>query len=161
MKNQFKFPRLVVFAVLFTTVVVVFSGCVHRHGQFSVISTRNIDWSRSAEFTRGSRVEGRDIVHIVIFVPTGTATIFGAVDHALNQVPGAVALVDAVLSSRGWYIPWIYGRSGWTIEGSVLIDPALASIDMYSTTYLVFHIGERGEMNKMEVSEAEFLNFTS
>jgi len=154
--------RNVFLAILSATVLAMFAGCTTHHGNFTVISTRNIDWSRAHEFVRSSdRVEGRDIVHIIILFPTGTPSMFAAVDAALAQVPGAVALVDSAIRSFGWYIPWIYGQQGWIIEGSVLIDPLLASVDMHSTTYLVLHVNESGDVTKREVCEDEFLRLAN
>jgi hypothetical protein len=48
-----------------------------------------------------------------------------AIDQAIESKPGAVALVDGVVYQKIWYIPYIYGQSGFTVEGTPLIDPAL------------------------------------
>jgi hypothetical protein len=80
----------------------VLTGCATRLGAFTVISTKSIDWSRVSEFKRSTqKVEGRDMYHIIIFIPTKfNITIETAVDNALEQVPGGIALIDAVLSSK-------------------------------------------------------------
>ena len=115
---------------------VICTSCVSRLGAFTVISTKNIDWSRAAEYKRSNqKVEGTDIAHIIVIIPTKfNVTIEDAVDNALNQVPGAVALVDAVLRYKSFYIPYIYGQTAYIVEGSVLVDPKLADIDNASET---------------------------
>lgn len=104
------------------------ASCVTRLGSFTVLSTKNVDWSRAASFQRmNERVVGEDMYHIIVFIPTkGNASIQEAVDQAIESVPGGVALIDVVVSSKYFYIPYIYGKSGYVVEGTVLIDPYLA-----------------------------------
>jgi hypothetical protein len=104
------------------------TGCATRLGAFMVISTKSIDWSRTSEYTRSNqRVDGEDNIHLIIFIPTGRKiTIEDAVDNALQKVPGAIALVDAVLRYKSFSI-FFYAMRGYYVEGTVLIDPKLAS----------------------------------
>jgi len=134
---------------------ILFTSCVSRLGAFTVISTKNIDWSRAAEYQRSNkRVEGDDICHIIIFVPTKmNITIEDAVDEALEKVPGAVALVDAVLRSRMFYIPFIYGQEGYVVEGSVLIDPKLAVVDDNAET--TFYQGYFDKNKEFKISKLD------
>jgi hypothetical protein len=121
----------------FIKILTVFSfcflaaGCVTRLGSFTVLSTKNIDWSRAAAFQRmNERVTGEDMYHIIVIIPTkGNASIEEAVDQAIESVPGGVALIDVVVSNKYFYIPYIYGKSGYVVEGTVLIDPQLALDD--------------------------------
>jgi hypothetical protein len=137
------------------------TGCVSRLGAFTVISTKSIDWSRASQFTRSNqRVEGEDMYHIIIFVPTKfNITIEDAVDKALQKVPGSIALVDAVLRSKFFWIPYIYGRQGYYIEGNILIDPNLALVDEDSLNYLVFYTEDGKDFLKVTVSEAEYFSY--
>lgn len=107
------------------------TSCVTRLGSFTVLSTKNIDWSRAAAFQRmNERVVGEDMYHIIVFIPTkGNASIEEAVDQAIESVPGAVALIDVVVSEKGFWIPYIYGKWGYVVEGTVLLDPQLAVDD--------------------------------
>ena len=94
---------------------------------FTIISTKNVDLSRAAMFQRGkTRVEGKDQCSIIIFIPTGVPNVKEAIDRAIESVPGAVALVDGVLTSHYWYIPYIYGQQSFVVEGTPLIDPSRA-----------------------------------
>jgi hypothetical protein len=137
------------------------TGCATRLGAFTVISTKSIDWSRTAEFTRSNqRVDGSDICHIIIFFPTKyNITIEDAVDNALEKVPGAIALVDAVLRRKDFYAI-IYGQDSFVVEGTALIDPKLASVDGEATNYLVFHTEDGKEFKKTAVSEAEYMKYS-
>jgi hypothetical protein len=151
--------RILSFLFLLSLIIVTFSGCVTRLGAFTVISTKNIDWSRAAEYKRvNTRTSGEDICHIIIFIPTkGNITIEDAVDNAIESVPGAVALVDAVLRSRFFYIPYIYGQSAYVVDGSVLIDPKLASISDTSKYYALYTNDGKSYTQK-EISQDEYVN---
>ena len=97
------------------------SGCVIRHGDFSVVSNklvRTADFELSkAERTKG--IVGEDIKHIYLFFPTGVPTLEEAVDDALRKGNGDV-VTDAVIKTWSWYIPLIYGQHGWSVTGDVV-----------------------------------------
>ncbi len=133
------------------------SGCATRLVDFTMISTKNIDLTRGANFRRGkSRVEGIDTVSIIIFIPTGVPNMKEAIDRAIESVPGAVALVDGVLTQKSWYIPYIFGKSSYVVEGTPLIDPALASGEIASN-YVVTRMDKSGEVQDVKyVSKKEF-----
>ncbi|MDR2796644.1 MAG: hypothetical protein LBB47_08045 [Spirochaetaceae bacterium] len=141
------------------------AGCATRLGAFTVISTKSIDWSRSSEFKRSNqKVEGNDIYHMIIYLPTKfNVTIESAVDNALEQVPGAIALVDAVLSSKRVDLLF-YGNDGYYITGTVLIDPSLVSSndtvkETEETKFLAFYTENGKNFTKKEISESEYLSY--
>ena len=143
------------------TMSILMTSCVSRLGAFTVISTKNIDWSRAAEYQRNNkRVDGEDVFHIIIFIPTKmNITIEDAVDQALEKVPGAVALVDAVLRSKFFYIPYIYGQSAYIIEGSVLIDPKLAMLDdCNETIYYQGYYDKNKDFKLSKIDKNQFDN---
>ena len=141
-------------------IILALNSCVTRLGTFSVISTKNIDWSRANSFTRSTldKKKGKDIAHIIIFIPTQfNPTIEDAVNQAIEKVPGGVALVDAVVRYREW--SFLYGQVGYTIEGTVLVDPSLAYLNGHKgedTTYYVARVKE-GQMIT-EVVDVETYN---
>ncbi|MDR1256244.1 MAG: hypothetical protein LBJ86_00675 [Spirochaetaceae bacterium] len=137
------------------------TSCTTRLGAFTVISTKSIDWSRAAEFTRSNQhVEGSDVRHIIIVFPTKyNITIEDAVDNALEKVPGAIALVDAVLRRKTLDLI-IYGQNSFVVEGTALIDPKLASADGEATNYLVFHTEDGKEFKKTAVSKDEYMKYS-
>jgi hypothetical protein len=109
-----------------TLAMLLMAGCQNRIVDYTVISTKNVDLSRASSFQRGSaRVVGEDIAHIVVLFPTSVPNMKEAIDRAIESTPGAVALTDGVVYQRSFYIPLIYGQSGFKVEGLPLIDPAL------------------------------------
>jgi hypothetical protein len=102
------------------------TGCTSRVTDFTFISTKNMDLTRVAEFKRGTtRVKGEDKKSIIIIIPTGEPNAKEAIDRAIQQQPGAIALLDGVIYKHGWYIPYIYGQFSFEVEGTPLIDPKL------------------------------------
>jgi hypothetical protein len=89
------------------------SGCVQRIMDFTVISSKNVD----IPGIRGEKVSGEDMKSIVIVFPTGQPSIKAAVDQALEKGNGDV-LLDGVISSKMWYIPYVYGQAGFVVEGT-------------------------------------------
>jgi hypothetical protein len=111
---------------LLAAAVVLLSGCTQRYIDFTTISSKNMDMSRGAEFERGTqRVVGEDMSHIIVFIPTGQPNAKEALDRAIEGTPGAVALLDGVITHKFWWIPYIYGQSSIEVEGTPLIDPRL------------------------------------
>ena len=98
------------------------TGCSVRHGDFTVVSSKLVRLSEF-ELEKANRVrgiEGRDVMHIIILFPCGgQPTIDGALDDALEKGGGDV-MTDAVITSWSWFIPYIYGQAGWSIEGDVV-----------------------------------------
>ncbi|MFA4853885.1 MAG: hypothetical protein WC616_00860 [Candidatus Omnitrophota bacterium] len=137
--------------------VVILSGCVTRLVDFTMISTKNIDLARGADFKRGpSRATGEDLVAIIIFIPTGVPNIKTAIDRAIESVPGSIALLDGVLSVKGWYIPYIYGESSYVVEGTPLIDPKLVLAKLPSK-YIFCRADRKGNVKEIRyLSKAEF-----
>jgi hypothetical protein len=109
---------LLIFAIM------LFSGCTHRLVDFTVISSKNIELSRGADLKRApKRVKGEDRTHIIVFIPTGVPSAKEAMDRAIESVPGAVGLLDGVITEHAFYIPYIYGQQWIEVEGTPLIDP--------------------------------------
>jgi hypothetical protein len=143
--------------------VLLVSACTTRLGAFTVISTRNIEWNRAGEYTRGGeRVEGSDVAHIILFISTKSAVdMQTAVDDALDQMPGAVAIIDAVLSLRSWNAI-LYGQVAYIVTGTALIDPVIAgqaSLDDSASRYLAFSYNDDGILEKTVITEAEYHDY--
>ncbi|WP_278386434.1 hypothetical protein [Stutzerimonas kunmingensis] len=112
--------------VVLALAVGVLSGCTQRYIDFTTISSKNMDMSRGADFERGEkRVMGEDKSHIIVFIPTGQPNAKEALDRAIESTPGAVALLDGVITHKFWWIPYIYGQTSIEVEGTPLIDPRL------------------------------------
>jgi len=130
-----------------------------RMVDFTILSTKNVDLARVATFEKGdSRVEGKDTAHIIIFIPTGVPNVKESVDRAIESVPGAVALVDGVITSHFFYIPYIYGQQTFVVEGTPLIDPKLAAAPLKSN-YIVMKMSEQGTVHETRyLTGEEYMN---
>jgi hypothetical protein len=158
-KNNMK--KNMVFGFFVLVIGLSLSGCATRLGAFTVVSTKNIDWSRAAEYTRSNqRVDGEDMLYLIILIPTkGSITIEDAVDKALEKVPGAVALVDAVIRHK-YFNMILFAASGYVVEGSVLIDPKLASAgEQIESKYVVVYSTDGKEFIRKEVTEEEYKSY--
>ena len=112
--------------IIFPICIALLSGCSTRITDFTIISSKNIDLSRGADFTRSPvRVKGEDKRRIIFIFPTGEPNAKEAMDQAIESVPGAVGLLDGVIIKHGWYIPYIYGEFWYEVEGTPLVDPKL------------------------------------
>jgi len=139
------FKRLAIMSSVFF----LLTGCTTRLIDFTIISSKNFDLANSENFKKDTgRVIGEDSSRIIIIFPTGTPNVKEALDEAIEQVPGAVALVDGVISQYSFYIPFIYGTSAWIVEGSPLIDTSLADIRDFEGKYLISFLNP--ESNKYE-----------
>jgi hypothetical protein len=133
------------------------TACTNRLVDFTIISTKNVDLSKGASFQRGrARVEGEDRVYIIVLVPTGTPNMKEAVDRAIESVPGAVALLDGVLTQNFWYIPYVFGTSAFLVEGTPLIDPSLVAAPSGSP-YRIAEFSKDGELTSSRgLAQTEF-----
>ncbi|MHC4473288.1 MAG: hypothetical protein ACYS99_20275 [Planctomycetota bacterium] len=96
-------------------------GCVIRHGDFTVLSNKLVRTS-DFELSKADRVkdvEGVDVAHIIIFIPTkGQVLLEEAIDDALRKGRGDV-MTDAVITFTSYYF-LLYGQSKWTVRGDVV-----------------------------------------
>ncbi|MBL1265820.1 hypothetical protein [Candidatus Methylomicrobium oryzae] len=115
-----KFEKIAISLCLLATL----PACSQRMVDFTVISSKNVDISRGADLKRlPTRIKGEDRKSIIIVIPTGIPNAKEAMDNAIESVPGAVALVDGVITQHSWYIPYIFGQTWIEVEGTPLIDP--------------------------------------
>jgi hypothetical protein len=109
--------------VLALAFVTTLFGCGGRVADFTVVSTQltrleTVDTAR--QFQNPGKIETISFRHWMFFFPLGgKPTLKDAIDKLLKQGNGDV-VVDAVVYDYGWWIPFIYGRSGWRVEGRVL-----------------------------------------
>ena len=110
--------------LLTATAVLLASGCAtQRIGDFTLLSTKNIDISQMDQLERiGSRQDARDMKNSFAIYVGAVPSMEEAVDEAMEQIPGCRALVDVSVKvvSRAF-------SSGYEIEGECLVDPAIAS----------------------------------
>jgi hypothetical protein len=143
---------------LFLVVLVAFviTSCQTRIMDFTIVSTKNVDISQMGDFKKQSeRIQGEDVMYIILFIPTKfQVSVDEAIDNALEQIPGAVALVDGVLYQESFYLFGGYNKI--VVEGSPLVDPNYASNEEIGE-YNVCRFDENGEVIEFtEVTKAEF-----
>ena len=89
---------------------IVFNGCAQRIGDFTILSTKNYEASKS--YVKVGRFTGKDDVFFFI-IPFGIPNIKNACDKAIESGKG-VYLTDAVLESTS--APFMMG---YRITGDV------------------------------------------
>lgn len=114
-----RLPVIIAMGLLLATSL---GSCTHRLTDFTVISTKNIPIGEGVhtDFQKGTkRVKGTDVAHTVLFLPLGFPNMKEAIDKAIEEVPGAIGLVDGVVKSSGWSC-LIYGQNKYIVEGTPL-----------------------------------------
>lgn len=92
------------------------TGCTTRLGDFTVVSSKNVDVSG---LKPGDRQTGEDCVNLLFgMIPIGEVDWKNAMDQALERGKGDV-MVDAVLTAKAWVIPYIFGQTCMEITGTI------------------------------------------
>lgn len=101
-------------------VVLLMSSCTQRLIDFTIISSKNVPITdKGTEFQKAtSRVKGVDSKWSVLFVP-GVPNMKEAIDRAIEQYPGAVALTDGVVYQKSWTC-FLVGQNKYIVEGTPL-----------------------------------------
>jgi hypothetical protein len=109
-----------IISLIFCTTLI--TGCVYRHGEFTVMSNKLV---RTSDFEldkadRAKGIEGSDAQVILLFFPlSGPPTLMGALDDAFEKGGGDV-MTDAVVKTYFIWIPLLYAQSGWIVKGDVV-----------------------------------------
>lgn len=125
--------KFLCFAAAATLFAATFIGCSSTQqdelGRFTIISSKNIDFSRIAQMQRSSeKIETKKLNAKGILVKdqklSENYALENALDSALEQIPGAVAMIDAKVE---YFRFKGLGREKWgyKFEGTALIDPSL------------------------------------
>ena len=103
-------------AIMFCTGLFMLAACTTRLGDFTVLSTKNVDVSG---LKPGDRHAGEDCINMLFgMIPMGDVNWKNAMDQALERGKGDV-MVDVVLTAKGWAIPYIWGQQCIEIAGTV------------------------------------------
>ena len=95
-------------------------SCVYRLGDFTFISSKNVDMNNSQGFSTipNMRARGKDTMHIVVVIPTGNCSPKEAMDKAIEKNGvNCVGLSNAKIEHGFWYIPYVYGQEWYAVEG--------------------------------------------
>lgn len=147
--------------LILVIITLLSSSCSFKVLNFSMLSSKQVDLSKAATFVKGkNKVVGKDIVHIIVIISTRTVKINKAVDRAIENTPGCVALLDGVIYTKFWWIPYIYGKSYAIVEGIPLIDPSLVYTSSKIQSYGKIELNTKGEIKSVEsISDKEFYAF--
>ncbi len=98
-------------------------GCSHRLFDVTLISSKNVPLGQEVTLKQADqRVTGVDSKGMILTFPLGIPDVKEAVDDAIEKYPGAVALSNAVVKSKGWNAIF-YGKTKYVVEGNpVYID---------------------------------------
>lgn len=94
--------------------LLVLDGCSLRLGDFTVLSTKNVDVSGVKQ---GDRYSGEHCINTVLGFPLGEINWKTAMDQALEKGKGDV-MIDAVVTSKYWSVI-VYGQTCVIMEGTV------------------------------------------
>jgi hypothetical protein len=98
------------------------AGCATRVGNFTMVSTKN--YVPEAKYKLVGRMEGTDMVPIVLFIPFGKSDLDAAVDHCAERGNG-VYVANAVVESTYW-TAILFGGAGYRVTGDVYAPVAAA-----------------------------------
>ena len=101
--------------------VMAANGCQERIGDFTLISTKNMDLSNlNFEAAGGNPIsEGVNTVPIIGAYENGVPSLEEAIDRAIESGRGT-ALIDASIYMSSWWIPYIYGERTIRVRGKVI-----------------------------------------
>jgi hypothetical protein len=91
------------------------SGCTTRVGNFTMVTTKN--YVSEAKYKLVGRLEGSDMIPVVLFIPFGKSDLDTAVDHCIERGNG-VYLANAVVESN-WWTALLFGAVGYRVSGDV------------------------------------------
>lgn len=99
----------------------VLTGCEQRLGDFTFLSSKNIDLSHlDMQATDDAPMaEGEDSKAIVFVFGGGPPNLKEAVDRAIES-GGGTALSDVSIYRTSWYVPYIVGENAFRVRGKVV-----------------------------------------
>lgn len=149
--------ELAAFKTIIVLAMVLFlSACSTKLTDFTLLSTQDADFSRMAEFQKGSRPgEGADTLYIILFLPTEDQPMKEAIDRAMASVPGCVALADGAIYLQNYYWLLVAGAVRYVVEATPVIDPQRKA-ELPSPYILVAYDKTRKEYAPQYVSPEEY-----
>ncbi len=98
------------------TLLLLTTGCSMKLGEFTMISTKDIDFKK--EYIKDNKkVMGKDEIQIYVIFPS---RMHPDIDVAVSDVLERTCsdyLTDATIMYKYWYIPYIYGKAWYQVEG--------------------------------------------
>lgn len=137
----------------------ILTGCSQQLFNFTLVSTKSIELEKLSTLKKSTeKVVGEDKASLIIFIPTRTIKIDQAITNTIDAIPGCIALMDGVVYSKFWWIPYIYGEQKFVIEATPLIDPSYSQSFNNLPKYGKVYIDKEGKLDLMEsISKEEYL----
>lgn len=106
-------------------VIVSFAGCSQRIGDFTLISTKNVDIGGKYKQVEG-RFSGEDARGVFLGIPLGTPNLKTAVDNCIQAGKGDL-ITNAVLDGSYWSVI-IWGEQKYTVTGDVWTKVSMSDL---------------------------------
>jgi hypothetical protein len=144
--------------IILSIAAIVLAGCSQQLFNFTIVSTKNIEFGKLSSMEKSTkRTTGEDKASIIVVVPTRSIKIDQAISNTINGIPGCIALLDGVVYSKFWWIPYIYGEQRFVIEATPLVDPSFPQTSKAATGYGKVFLDKEGKFESFEpLSEAEY-----
>ncbi len=107
--------NLIILVCIIALVIPFFGGCTQRVGDFTVISTKNVELG--AKYKKLDRFKGVDSRPDILFIPLGIPDLKQAVDNCIEAGNGEL-LTNAVVEA-GYWTAIVYGERKYTVTGDV------------------------------------------
>lgn len=98
-------------------------SCIAKQGHFTVLTNKMLDPShfKMPSQEAGTQSEGVSVSHVLSTFEVGEHNLSKAIDSCMEQ--GSVQsdmLVDVDVTGWFWYVPYIYGQTGWEVKGNAV-----------------------------------------
>jgi hypothetical protein len=100
-------------------------GCSQRIGDFTLISTKNVDIGGKYKKIDG-RFSGDDSRGVFLGIPLGTPNLKTAVDNCIESGKGDL-ITNAVLDGSYWSVI-IWGEQKYTVTGDVWVKASMSDL---------------------------------
>lgn len=117
--------NIIVLLSLFTISILAFIGCSQRIGDFTIISTKNVNIGGKYKKVDG-RFVGEDSKGVFIGIPLGQPNLKTAVDNCIESGKGDL-LTNAVIDGSYWSAI-IYGQQTITVTGDVFVKAEISDL---------------------------------
>jgi hypothetical protein len=117
--------NLVVLLSVFVIFILAFVGCSQRVGDFTLISTKNVEIGGKYTKVEG-RFEGEDSKGVILGIPLGQPNLKTAVDNCIEAGNGSL-LTNAVIDASYWSAI-IWGQQKITVTGDVYVKAEMSDL---------------------------------
>lgn len=111
--------------VALAAAAVILSGCSQRIGDFTLISTKNVDIGGKYRKLE-QRYTGEDVKMTILTIPIGVPDLKQAVDNCIEAGKGEL-LSNAVVESSFWTVI-LYGEMKYVVKGDVWVRASTSAV---------------------------------